>query len=248
MLRAVLFASLIALSAISAKATAEVHTITIRWVSQRCQQNCGTMLEHEFSKIAGVDHLAIDLVAGQAVLTWKPLVPFSYTAINTAMRMVGLSSRDIRLKITGLIRHSGDTVYIVSDGDSTRFDLLNPIVPDTRGSTNIYNAMARQLSPELRDKLLAGESQGLIATIEGPIFMPERNTVPVQIVVDHLQFASTPTQTNTTVVPGTSVIPGTTVVPNTSRIVPAPTPAPAPAKTDRERRLEELDRKRAMQR
>src|SRR5262249_3694568 len=158
-----------------------------------------------------------------------------------AMRMVGLSSRDIRLKITGSIRHSGDTVYLVSDGDSTRFDLLNPITPDMRGYTNIYNTMARQLSPELRQKLLSGETEGLTATIEGPIFMPERNVVPVQIVVDSLQFSSPNQPTTSPAPPATTPYhpySAPTTTPSYTRPV---TPPSTIDQSDRVQRLEQRD-------
>ena len=170
----------------------EVQSITIRWTSQLCQKTCGTLLEKELKKVNGVDKVAIDLSAGQASLTWKPMSPFSYTSINTAMHMVGIALRDIRLRVKGHIRHTGETIYIVSDGDNTRFDLVNPVTPNLKGQSVVYNSSGRKLSPELRQQLLDGEKNGLTATIEGPVFMPERMTVPVQIVVDSLRFEEPP--------------------------------------------------------
>jgi hypothetical protein len=178
--------------AVSFYAGAEVESVTIRWTSQLCQKTCGELLEKEFKKIGGVDKINIDISAGQATLTWKPMTAFSFTAINTAMHMVGIAMRDIRIKVSGKIRHSGDTIYIVSNGDNTRFDLINHVVPLPRGQAPVYNQAARKLSPELKQQLLSGESQHQTATIEGPVFMPERMTVPTPIVVDSLTFSDEP--------------------------------------------------------
>lgn len=177
---------------------AEVESITIRWTSQLCQKTCGMLLEKELKKVNGVDKVAIDLGAGQASLTWKPMTPFSYTSINTAMHMVGIALRDIRLRVRGHIRHTGETIYLVSEGDNTRFDLVNPVVPNLKGQSTVYNASGRKLTPELRQQLLDAEKNGQIATIEGPVFMPERMTVPVQIVVDSLKLTELPRPAATT--------------------------------------------------
>lgn len=174
------------------QAHAEVESVTVRWTSQLCQKTCGTLLEKELKKVNGVDKVSIDLSSGQATLTWKPMVPFAYSSINTAMHMVGIAMRDMRLRVKGRIGHTGETVYIVSEGNNTRFDLVNPVVPSRTGQSVVYNAAGRKLSPELRQQLLTGESQGLIATIEGPVFMPERMIVPTQIVVERLNFAEEP--------------------------------------------------------
>lgn len=189
--------SLFVLTAIySPSAYSEVQSVTIRWTSQLCQKNCGILLEKELKKVNGVDQVGIDLSAGQASLTWKPMSPFSYTSINTAMHMVGIALRDIRLRVKGHIRHTGETIYLVSEGDNTRFDLVNPVAPNLKGQSTVYNAMGRKLSPELRQQLLDGEKNGLTATIEGPVFMPERMTVPVQIVVDSLRFEEPPRESD----------------------------------------------------
>lgn len=166
----------------------EIEQITIRWTAQLCNGNCSKLLEKELRKVRGIDEIAIDQGSGQATLTWSKKIPFQYTSLNTAMHMVGLSMRDIRIKVSGSIKHSGDNFYIVSDGDNTRFDLVNPVTPRPYGQANEFNAYARKLSPALKKELLDGETQKLKATIEGPVFMPERMTVPTQIVVDKLNF------------------------------------------------------------
>lgn len=166
----------------------EIEQITIRWTAQLCQGYCSTLLEREFRRIHGVNEIALDLQGGQANLTWKERVPFQFTSINTAMHMVGLSIRDIRIRVKGSIKHIGDTFFIISDGDNTRFDLVNPVIPQPGGQAAEFNAAARKITPALQRQLLDGETLKQIATIEGPVFMPERMTVPTQLVVDKLSF------------------------------------------------------------
>ena len=168
----------------------EIEQITIRWTAQLCQNSCIKLLERELGKVKGIDQLSIDQAGGQATLSWKKNVPFQYAQINTAMHMVGLSMRDIRIKVTGAVKHSGETFYMISEGDNTRFDLVNPVTPRPHGQADEFNAYARKISPALKKQLIDGETQRQTATIEGPVFMPERMTVPTQIVVDKLDFAS----------------------------------------------------------
>lgn len=171
---------------------AEIEKITIRWTAQLCQGACPRLLEKEFRKIHGVKEIAIDQGGGQLTLTWKEKVPFQFTSVNTAMHMVGLSIRDIRIRVKGSVKHTRDTFYILSEGDGTRFDLLNPVIPHPGGQAAEFNASARKLTPALRQQLLQGEADKQIATIEGPVFMPERMTVPTQIVIDNLSFSVPP--------------------------------------------------------
>lgn len=169
---------------------AEIEKVTIRWTALLCKGACPRLLEKEFRKINGVKEIAIDQGGGQLTLTWKEKIPFQYTSVNTAMHMVGLSIRDIRIRVKGSIKHTGDNFYIVSEGDNTRFDLLNPVIPNPGGQAAEFNASARKLTPALRQQLLQGEVEKQIATIEGPVFMPERMTVPTQIIIDQLSFNS----------------------------------------------------------
>lgn len=169
---------------------AQVEKVTIRWTAMLCQGSCPRLLEKEFRKINGVKEIAMDQGGGQLTLTWKEKVPFQFTSVNTAMHMVGLSIRDIRIRVKGFVKHTGDTFYIVSEGDNTRFDLLNPVIPHPGGQASEFNASTRKLTPALRQQLLLSETEKQIATVEGPVFMPERMTVPTQIVIDQLSFSA----------------------------------------------------------
>lgn len=166
----------------------EIQNITLRWTNTSCQETCSRLLEKEFRKIQGMDQISIDTGSKQADLTWKENIPFQYTSLNTALHMVGLSPRDVRIRVRGRVKHNGNAFFIISEGDNTRFELMNPVVPNPGGVAPQFNAYARQIKQPLKQKLLDGEAQQEIATIEGPIFMPERMTVPTQIVVDQLDF------------------------------------------------------------
>lgn len=167
----------------------QIEQITIRWTAQLCQGTCPKLIVNELKKVQGIDEIFIDQGSGQAILTWKEKMPFQFTSINTAMRMVGISMRDIRIKVRGTVKHTGDVFYIISEGDNSRFDLLSPVTPIPYGQTSEYNTLTRKISPAFRQQFLDAETQELIATVEGPVFMPERKTVPTQIVVDTLSFS-----------------------------------------------------------
>lgn len=187
-MRKLIFCLLCLLSLIVGTLQAEIQQITVRWTSLLCKDSCVKTLDKELRKIKGIEQFNIDPSSGQVSITWKANVPFQFTTINTAMHMVGLSMRDIRIKVRGNILPSGNQIYIVSEGDNTRFELMNPVTPNPNGQSHVYNYTTRTLSPELKKQLLDGYQAKQIATVEGPVFMPERMTVPTQIVVDHLNF------------------------------------------------------------
>jgi hypothetical protein len=147
-------------------------------------------LEREFKKIPGVQSFVISAPAGQINIVWKPNASFTFQPIDTAMMMIGLTINDIRVKVRGKLRHDSRTVTLTSDGDNTRFNLLNPVLPQN-GQAAEFNLAARALTPPLWQKLVDGEAEGLIATIEGLLFMPERSP-PLQLVVEQLSFLKPP--------------------------------------------------------
>lgn len=170
---------------------AEIISLTIKWTGLLCQEACVKQLEQQFKKIPGVDSFVISGAAGQINVVWKPNASFSFTPINTAMRMVGLSPLDIRLKVRGKLRHDARSVTLVSDGDYTRFNLLNPVLPEMNRQAAEFNLAARALTPPLRQKLLDAEAADMTATIEGVLFMPMR-TPGLNLVVEQLNFTAPP--------------------------------------------------------
>ena len=93
----------------------------------------------------------------------------------------------VRVRATGTLQHTSQQVVLVSEGDNTRFTLLSPVVP-MKGQAAEFNLDARQLQPALLKKLLDAEAEHMVATIEGPLFMPERGTA-LSLVVEQSSFA-----------------------------------------------------------
>lgn len=167
---------------------AEIEAVDISWRPLNCQTNCPRLLEQQFRKIPGVQEISINPSTGHATLKWKPNSPFAYSSINVAMRLVGLSFTDLRLRVRGTLQYTHNTVTITSIGDNTRFDLLNPVIPEITKQAAQYNLEARRLKPALYQKLVDAAEKKQIATIEGPLFMPWRT--PNELVVDQVSFTS----------------------------------------------------------
>lgn len=166
---------------------AEVETVSVTWTAMECQTNCRKQLEKEFRKIPGVAEVNMNPLAGQVDLKWKKNVQFTFSPINVAMEMVGLTINDIRVKVHGVLQHTATGVTLVSSGDYTRFDLLNPVVPQQHGQAPQFNTAARKLQPEMLQKLLEAERAKKIATIEGSLLFPERSP-PLELVVSTMSF------------------------------------------------------------
>lgn len=168
--------------------SAEIQNITIKWTQLLCStQSCITQLDKEFRKVPGIMEFSLNQSGGQAEIKWRPNMPFSFSDVNVPMRLVGLSVRDIHIKVRGTLSHDAKTVTLTSIGDHSRFALLNPVVSTPGQQAPVFNLAARQLKPELYQQLVEGETKKMIATVEGQIFMPGRSPA-MQIVVEHLTF------------------------------------------------------------
>jgi len=168
---------------------AEVESVTVTWTALHCKKTCIDLLQKQFSKIHGVQEILFNQNAGQVVLKWKKNEPFSFSPVNVAMELVGLTINDIRVRVKGKLQHTSRDVILVSTGDNTRFYLLNPVKGAKNSSSMEFNTSARQLQPELRKKLLDAEVADQIATIDGPLLFPERSP-PLTLVVDRLSLAN----------------------------------------------------------
>lgn len=173
---------------LSTFAEAEIQRVTVRWTALSCDRFCAANLETQFRKIPGVANVVINQGAGQADLTYYPNAPFSFDPLNYALAAIGLPAMDVRVRARGMIQHSAQVVYLISQGDNTTFTLLNPVIPDMTGQAAEFNILARYLRPPLLQKLLQAQAQQQIATIEGPLFMPERGFVSA-LVVEQLSLA-----------------------------------------------------------
>lgn len=166
---------------------AEIEQISFTWRAAECQAGCDTLLKKELGKIYGVSEVQVDLAAGQATLKWKPNVAFSFYPINTAIRMVGPHMRNLRAKVRGKIKHDTNNVKLISEGDSTEFYLINPVIPVANQYVETHSVFNRSLTPDLKKQLIDSEAKKQIVTIEGPIFEPYRSP-PLQLVVENLSF------------------------------------------------------------
>lgn len=180
-----LFAVLIC---VASYAQAEIESVVVTWRPGSCTLNCPKLLEEKFKKIQGIDQLSVDLAGSQAVIKWKKNARFSYSEFNTALRIVGLSMMDIRLRVRGTLQHTPNTVTLTSLGDGTRFELLNPLTADITNIGGKNNREARRLTPELYQKFLDAQSRGLVAIVEGPLFMPWRN--PNDLVAEQVTIVN----------------------------------------------------------
>lgn len=173
---------------LSIELNAEIQHISIHWTSSLCTDACVKTLDRELKKVNGINDVVIDQAAGKATLSWKPNVLFQYTSISNAMRMVGLSMRHMHIRVRGKIQPTGETIYLISEGDNTRFELANPPNEEAKRTGLARNFASRVLSPELRQQLLDAYNKNEIAIVEGGIFMPRKNLVPTQVVVEKLSF------------------------------------------------------------
>lgn len=165
----------------------EVQEVKIMWRAAECPPGCASMLATEFGKIYGVAEVNINQPAGEALLKWKPKVPFSFAPINTAMRMIGPRFHNLRVKVRGKIHHNMNITKIVSEGDGTEFYLLNPVIPVAGQYVETHSPFNRQLTPDTLKKLLDAENKKQITIIEGPLFEPFRSP-PLQLVIENLNF------------------------------------------------------------
>lgn len=171
-------------------AQAEIINVTVRWTPASCIASCIKTVESVFKNANYIAEVEIDPGTGQATLKWKPNAPFSYQSVKRPMQMAGIGIQYLRIKVRGKIKHDAQTVRLVSTGDNTTFVLLDIVVPNPSQYVELNNPQNRYLSPAQRQKLLQAESEGKLATIEGPLFEPHR-TPPLpflQLITEKMTF------------------------------------------------------------
>jgi hypothetical protein len=161
----------------------EVKQVTIIWDPGLCWDACIQTLHTQFLKINGVADVHINQGTGRAEIKWKPETPFSFAAINAALRFVGVRQRDIRLQVRGRVIFESGQYKLLSSGDNTSFTLFNPIIPQQRNYVEQFNPAARQLTPENEEALKEIKSKNLIITVEGPLYEPFRSP-PYRLVLE----------------------------------------------------------------
>lgn len=157
---------------ISGQVHGEIQDVTVFWRSALCDYRCVDNLYKFFRQVRGVGSVVIDAPAGKAHMIYKPGSKFEFQPINYAMRRIGISLRDIRVRIRGTISHTGDTLFINSLGDTTRFALIGFPEASRQRYVVPFSRYNRPLELDVKRALLFAEANHLLVTIEGPVFEP----------------------------------------------------------------------------
>lgn len=157
---------------VSSHLQGEIQDVTVMWRSALCDYRCVDALHKNFRQIRGVGSIAIDPPAGKAHLTYIPGAKFEFQPINYAMRRIGISLRDIRIRIRGTISHTGDTFFINSLGDTTRFALIGFPEASRQRYVVPFSRYNRPLEGDVKRVLAMAAAEHRLVTIEGPIFEP----------------------------------------------------------------------------
>ena len=157
-------------------ATAEVEEVFIGWNAFKCQNNCLELIETNFSKIEDKTQLKINAAAGQAEMQWNPNKPFSYEPFRSAAAAVGITIREMRLRVKGTIEHDLDSFYLISTTDHTRFKLIAPIQTESGRYTPRYNLSNHYFSNEEKKHLLNLENQQKTVIVSGLLYLPASYT------------------------------------------------------------------------
>lgn len=161
----------------------EISKVTVKWKNPGiCLDSCITDMAKHFGSMNGAAEVILNQGGGQVDIRWKPRIPFSYSPINTAMRMVGPSIHEMRVSVRGTVTHSSNTFILESLGDNTKFVLLGPVNPSMSQYTVVHNTDNRPLSEETRMRFLKAEKNFEVVEIEGPLLDPWRYQVLYLIV------------------------------------------------------------------
>jgi hypothetical protein len=183
-------ASLCALfTSTTTRINAEIEYVKVKWLPTACIGSCALTVNKYFVGMPGAAEVIVNQQQGQGTIRWKPLVPFTYDYINTALRLTGLGTKtsDTRLRVRGVILHSPNAVILQSLGDNTQFVLLSPAAGSITQYVPKNNIDAHRLAPELRQRLLDGERDFCVVTIEGPLFEPQR-MAGLYLIVEQVAF------------------------------------------------------------
>lgn len=151
---------------------AEIEMVQIHWNALKCQSTCVAQIEQNLKTIPAVSNIQIDGPSGLATMNWKPNEPFSYDPFRYAAAAVGITIREMRVKVLGKITHEANNLYLVSIRDGTRFQLIGPIYTEPGRYAPKYNMDSHPLSPTVREELLAAERKDEDVQIEGPLYLP----------------------------------------------------------------------------
>lgn len=165
----------------------EVLQVTVTWDPLLCQAGCMEGLNQRLLMISGVQNTQFNEANGMVTIQWKPTVPFRFTPINWALRYIGIRESTVLVKVKGTIHSDGKGFWVISDGDRTKFELINRVYSDPNEYVVQYNAANRELSRGLRDSLKEFEHRHQDVFVTGRLFMPQRSPPnALMIIIDQV--------------------------------------------------------------
>lgn len=165
----------------------EIQRVDVQWRGLSCNLTCAQMLERRFREIPEVSSVTLNAGNQSATLRWMQNRPFSFQAINLAVRSVGPAIDQLRATVRGMIQMQNDQFWIVSIGDNTAFLLLGPHAPPTGSIPQFLHKIYHPLSARLQSLLRDAVRKGRVAIIEGEIFQAHR-APPLMLIIAHVQF------------------------------------------------------------
>lgn len=166
----------------------EIEEVIIKWDPLLCKQACIKGLEKRFGQVPGVQSVEMNRAEGSSKMSWKPNVPFAFTPLNAALRWIGIRQNDVRVKVRGTVSESGNAFFLISNGDRTKFVLINRVYSDPGEYVVQFNTQNREIKGELAKTLREVKKAKDIVSINGTLFMPLRSPPnPLYLIVDQIQ-------------------------------------------------------------
>lgn len=170
---------------------AEIQEIMIRFNPGVCNRNCPAFLQETMLKrVPAIKEIRMNATEGRMDMVWRPNAPYNYQTIDYAMRWVGLSILEMRMKVQGKMSHNGDNFFLTSTGDNTNIQLFSQIKP----SENLYvernNISAYTVDEAVRAKMLDAEKNNLLVFAEGQVLMPWRYLTPPVLILSNFKFVN----------------------------------------------------------
>lgn len=163
----------------------EIQSVIVKWRPGFCLKPCEDNLRKKIAAAPQVAESDVPEGASQATIRWKPNMRFSYQTLNFLIKGAGVKADQVFMTVRGNIQHDSRHVYLVSQGDGTRFTLLSPIYvsPDPSQSQTRSNVDSYNLSDKARAELLKNEQEHRLVTVKGLLLDPWRY-VELYLIMD----------------------------------------------------------------
>lgn len=165
----------------------EVEQITFSWNAVVCQRPCVDDIQKLLAATKGVKDLKVNPAAGTADLAWDSAYKFSYEPFRYVAAGVGLSFNTMKVRVKGTIIHDSGHLYLISDGDGSRFHLIGPIQSEPGRYIPKYNIESHPLPLNVKEQLLEIERTGQSIVITGPLYLPAY--YPLTLIISQISKA-----------------------------------------------------------